>query len=323
MLRPKVIFVSRQSIKKSRQSIKKKGSTLLRVDQLLASAEKFLGDKYDFSSVHIPRKPKWFVDFWIKRQKPGAIYIFSKTAARAWNQDQISKLRQKAAGICVDYVDLPLKGLIRNGFDFHLSTSYAGQLGLKDIFSKAAREGNPFSGQLRLVLHNVDSAFDNFKPIEQNKLAPVYFGRLGNTHISPLLEEKITFLDGAEKDAFDKNLQSLKNFNFHYCIRSDQSENLERRYKPFTKGFIAARCGANLIINRDVDDAEEFLGENYPYFTNSNDPEEIFAILDRAEKDFGGNDWIQALKVVRSISKRVSHSAIANQLDSVLAEFKK
>ena len=293
----------------------------MRVGQLSELAKTYLGDRYDISSLAIPKRPDWRIKFWIARQKPGAIYIFSKFAARVWRKDHIAELRRKAAGIFVDYVDLPLDEIVRNGVDFHLSTSYAGQRAMDQIIANASGTDDPIAGQTRLVLHNVDRAFDGFKPNPQKQFAPVYLGMKESTLTSPEIEQQVTFLDGAQKQSFDESIQSLKNYNFHYCIRADQSNELIRSYKPFTKGFIAARCGANLLINRNVDDAEEFLGDDYPYIVETNDSSEILDGLDKAKRTFGKKEWIDAQKVGKEIANRVSHKAIIAQLGSVLAEF--
>ncbi|EBA04811.1 hypothetical protein RB2150_12016 [Rhodobacteraceae bacterium HTCC2150] len=293
----------------------------MRVGQLCELAKTHLGDRYEFSCLAIPKRPDWRIKFWIARQKPGAIYIFSKFAARVWRKDHIADLRRKAAGICVDYVDLPLDEIVKKGVDFHLSTSYAGQRALDKIIANASRDGAPIEGQTRLLLHNVDRAFDKFLPNSQPDLATVYLGMKESTLTTPEIEKQVTFLDGSQKDSFDENVKSLQNFNFHYCIRDDQSDNLVRSYKPLTKGFIAARCGANLLINRNVDDAEEFLGSDYPYFVETKDPAEILEGLNKARRTFGKKEWHAALNVGKKVATRVSHTAIAAQLGSILDEF--
>ncbi|MDG1530609.1 MAG: hypothetical protein P8Q99_04585 [Paracoccaceae bacterium] len=288
--------------------------------QLCELAKAHLGDQYNFSSLAIPKRPNWRIKFWIARQKPGAIYIFSKFAARVWRKDHIAELRRKAAGICVDYVDLPLDEIVHKGVDFHLSTSYAGQKAIDTIIAQSLSKGSPIQGESRLLLHNVDRAFDNFQARPQPNLATAYLGMKESTFTTLEIEKQVTFLDGSQKSSFDENVQRLQNFNFHYCIRDDQTDELVRSYKPFTKGFIAARCGANLLINRNVDDAEEFLGEDYPYFVESNDPAEILEGLEKARRTFEKKEWNDAQKIGKEIANRVSHNVITTQLGSVLAE---
>jgi uncharacterized protein YqeY len=112
---------------------------------------------------------------------------------------------------------------------------------------------------------------------------------------------------------------SLPNYNLHYAVRHSTQRRGEA-YTPFTKGFTAAVCRANILVNRQVDDAIEFLGDDYPYMVQQLDETEIMDMLDHAVAGYGSAEWRTARKIMQSVEARTNPAAIAQQAEAVLRE---
>ncbi len=128
----------------------------------------------------------------------------------------------------------------------------------------------------------------------------------------------LDFIDASGAEVMEKNYRLLKNYNFHYCVRNSIETGSARVHKPFTKGFTAAVCKSNLIVNSGVDDAIEFLTENYPYMVNSINEREVIEVMQKASSTFGKRDWNNARRIMEKVAERISSKAIAEQLAAVL-----
>ena len=71
---------------------------------------------------------------------------------------------------------------------------------------------------------------------------------------------------------------------------------------------------------------EEFLNSSHhgpydcQYWLKGVLPQEVLDTLDRASLGFGGADWQRGMEVMRSVEDRISPSAIAAQIKSILRE---
>lgn len=98
---------------------------------------------------------------------------------------------------------------------------------------------------------------------------------------------------------------------------SQTAHGIERGYKPFTKGFTAAACNANILVNRDVDDAVEMLGSDYPFLTDPT-PESITETFRLAQDSYGGPIWRDALNRMEVMRATVEPTALARQLAEIV-----
>lgn len=97
-------------------------------------------------------------------------------------------------------------------------------------------------------------------------------------------------------------------YNCHISIRTQPRDIL---YKPTCKISTAAACDANLITTRD-EASLEVLGEDYPYYTDS-DPESLRRAIEFARESFGGPEWNAALAQMRRLREEHSLPNIASQ----------
>ena len=96
-----------------------------------------------------------------------------------------------------------------------------------------------------------------------------YFGFLRNTHCPASLRGMIDLV-GIETAKVEMNwLDALPDYNCHWIVR--RRGKTHDGWKPFLKGFVAARCNAVVITGRDDDDALQYLGDDYPFYVRGTD----------------------------------------------------
>ena len=297
------------------------GSTILRADQLCRLAQRHLGERYDFATLPIPgMNHAWRQSLWVKLRHE-AIYIFVKDAIDRLDREHLAALRRKAVAICVDYVDRSLEFLRPDSVDLHISASIAGEAALRTLVAASTDSDKPAGAATALLLHNTDERLETLRLRPLDTARVVYFGGPGNTRLTNYARSVVDVVSAELSKDMNANFRKLEAYNAHYCVRPDEEgPTLRRPFNPFTKGFTAAVCGANVIVNRSVDDAVAFLGADYPFLIKSATDGEIDAGLRRLVDAYGGDDWVRAQKAIAALRQRVSPVAIAADLDDLLTE---
>ena len=288
----------------------------MRAHQLCNMARSILGDRYDFSLTGMPGPDiPGLQRAWVAAQPRGAIYFVTKAATRGLAVDNARRLQARAGGVCFDHVDSDPNKIARTGADIHLCASYA----QFDALTRLAAADPTLTGTPMLLLHTCDERLFGFAPVDLPELRVVYFGNPVNAHTPEHVGARLDVVDASSVDRMARTIDRLHDYNLHYCVRPPQSQGANLQ-KPFTKGFTAAAVGANVIVNRQTDDAIAFLGDDYPYLTDGLDTGEILATLDKATRDFGGADWQRARAVMDSVAARVSPLAICGQIEAIINE---
>jgi hypothetical protein len=89
-------------------------------------------------------------------------------------------------------------------------------------------------------------------------------------------------------------------------------------WKPFLKGFVAARCGAAVIVARDDANAGHYLGDDYPFFARSLAPADLEEAWLCAASAFGGAEWDKAQDIMRQVAVRSSDDAVAAEWKAMI-----
>lgn len=178
------------------------------------------------------------------------------------------------------------------------------------------------------VTHNVNTGIRPSSPPE-DQLRTLYFGATFNTVVPESLRDVVDVADGQRRDLqFD---DFLPHYNCHWIVRRyvpiEQfwlvrgASPLKRatmaleQWKPFLKGFVAARCGAVVLVTRDDANALHYLGDDYPFYAQSLAVADLEAAWTTAAAAFGGPEWRHAQAIMRQVAARSSD-------DQVAAEFK-
>lgn len=248
---------------------------------------------------------------WLARQKP-AIFIILKNAAYAMPPEVLDWLRAKAIAVGVDHIDGDLSRIDLAPYDFHISASHAGQSALHAIPSLS----RAYSGCL---LHHADPRLARLSFAATPAFQALYLGLPENALLPDSLSPEVSVMPIRTTSDMQSHLPRLPQFNFHFAVRpTSDAQTLLRAYKPFTKGFTAASCHSNILINRDVDDAVHFLGEDYPYLVASPALADVIAGFERAREGFGSPEWLAALDRMRAMQAAVSPKALARQFQTII-----
>ena len=290
------------------------GGKIMRVDQLAAMARSHLSDRYNFEVALLPKssqpwKCKKFIEFC-----KDAIVILHKNAAANLGPEYREALNKVAAGICLDHLDV-VAGPFETGFvDVHLAASYESER----LLYQNLQLLHPVPGtQVRHLRHHADP---RLKPntISSNQLLLGYFGLASNVTMPQEIADSAIIPTYDGKSNVDDLIAGISKANLHICTR-DSLKGFAA--KPFTKGFNAAVVGANVLVNRQVHDAEYYLGSNYPYIVESTDTDEIYEGISRAKTDYGGANWKMALKQMENVSRQIAPKEVMAELDLILRLF--
>ncbi len=142
-----------------------------------------------------------------------------------------------------------------------------------------------------IIPHQWDMALDG-EFCDYDEFKPAYIGHGFNCHPSIQGIPMITHTD--------EMMSVAKDYNCHVTIRDKDS--LQALHKPATKVVTAAAVGAVVVTTKDPS-ATWLLSVDYPYWADS--PENFLPVLKQAEREFGGERWNLAqrmMEVVRVIT---------------------
>lgn len=301
-----------------RALLKARGSKIMRSDQLCAMARLHLGHLYDFEQVmlHGPGKPRQQRK--MVEHLRGAVVIFLKGSARNFDEAGMASLRDAAHAICVDYLDSPVGGAVYPYTDTHIMASLAGQAALTQ---RLAHSTHWPGAHVAYLTHHADPRLGRLREGGPRAMRVGYFGLAANTYIPPALAGRV--IAAPEAAAFNDLLSAMEATDLHYAIRNPAPLLFDgqRLFKPFTKGFNAARIGANVVVDRAADDAVAYLGDDYPFFAASTDEPDIIAAFQVAEDTFGGPEWQRALDRMAHVKARSGTDQVMADLRQILARF--
>lgn len=181
------------------------------------------------------------------------------------------------------------------------------------------------------VTHHVNPAIRRYS-VPNDRLHTLYFGASWNTSIPASLRDVITVIDGHQIQVdFDDFMPS---YNCHWIVRRyvpidqlwlvrgasplRQARMRLEQWKPFLKGFVAARCGAVVLVTRDDDNAMHYLGDDYPFYAASLTPADLETAWLRATAAFGGPEWRHAEAIMQQVELRSSDTQVATEFKAML-----
>lgn len=272
------------------------GSTIMRGEQLC----RLVSD-----NLHDSRK----VIYSSSKDIHDSIVFMTKGFLKIATPDILRSLKLKGNILLADFVDEPPNEVLIEDIDALVASSIAAYKYYK------IKWPNKESFH---VTHHVDPRiapiFNNYrnKTSRDDLLKFGYFGELVNSKISDKIQGYVDFISvDTSKVSTDWMLQ-LPHYNFHYAVR--QRRGIDG-YKPFLKGFVAAYCDSNIIIQESEGDAMFYLGSDYPFsISQSAEEAEIIEMLEYVKDAYRGPEWQYGLDIMREIKQRSSN-------DFVLREF--
>jgi hypothetical protein len=165
-----------------------------------------------------------------------------------------------------------------------------------------------------LVTHHVNSQVPRLQP-PRDRLRTGYFGDLQNT-VRPESLSGLVELVGIDTRAVnDSWLDALPHYNCHWILRRARPWD---GWKPFLKGFVAARCGAPVIVTADDGDAAHYLGDDYPFYARSLADADLEMAMAVALAGFGGPDWTRAEEIMAQVADRSSHAQVCAEFAAMI-----
>jgi hypothetical protein len=164
------------------------------------------------------------------------------------------------------------------------------------------------------VTHHVNAQIRSGTP-PQDRLRAGYFGTLANTH-RPASLARLVDLIGIDTSSVEMSwLEALPRYNCHWIVRRNKAHD---GWKPFLKGFVAARCGAVVAVGRGDEDAVQYLGDDYPFYVRSPDPALLEYDMTAIAAAFGGPDWRFAQAIMTQVAARSTDAVVCAEFRAMI-----
>lgn len=214
----------------------------------------------------------------------GVVAIVNKSALMRPNVGVAARLRDAGCTVLVDYVD--------GRIDQPSGDAAHGFIACSALQYRHLRSHWPNKPCIHLPHHadldigDVACQWDSFRC--------AYFGHPDNAlHLQPLAEAGLVTPVVTQRENLSGWMDRLPEFNLHYAFRPRALWG--RGFKPFTKGFTAARAGAVVLVADCDEEATELLGADYPFrLPGTADAALVAARLETMRDGFGGADWALA-----------------------------
>lgn len=166
------------------------------------------------------------------------------------------------------------------------------------------------------VTHHVNSQIRPMTP-PTDRIRTAYFGTPANTYSPESLGHLIDFV-GLDTSKVEMSwLDLLPHYNCHWIVRRSKPHD---GWKPFLKGFVAARCQAVLAVGPDDEDALQYLGDDYPFYVRSPDPKLLEYDMMRIAAAFDGPDWHRAREIMAQVAARSTDAQVCAEFRAMVEE---
>lgn len=270
------------------------GSTVMRGEQLSKMTQKCIRKSVRFTSTDYKYK--------------NCILYLPKWTVYSLKEIQFQKLKENKNILIFDMLDGELPEIKIKYADIIIAPS-------KTILESYKKQ-LPKNKKVFLIDHHVDPRIKNIKWAKRPKtLNAAYFGELINAVLTPKIRQRVDIIPVSNLEQKSDWFSKLPNYNLHYAIRQKRDVYPN---KPFIKGFTAAHCGANILIQDSEKEAVRWLGKNYPYLLKGKVTErKILNMISYIQKSYGSKEWKRGLKIMSKIKKQTSEKVIGNQIVKV------
>lgn len=276
------------------------GSTVMRGQQLA----RLTGDRFgDIFAVRYASTTETF--------KNSTLFL-TKGAIASLGAAELDALKRRGNRLLFDVVD---------GYPPETTLDYADVLVAASIEAYLDYSRRFPTIDVVLLNHHIDprieALFTDRRPRRASEFTIGYFGEPLNAVLTPAIAEQIEVVPVDTSKQSSDWIASLDGFSAHYAVRASRDID---SFKPFLKGFTAAHCGANILIQESQREALHWLGDDYPYLIRSEPTED--AILDgirRMRTGFGSKEWAEASDRMAELRARTSTDRILGELRRLLS----
>jgi len=268
-------------------------SALLRGEQLSAMIGTAFPDRFDVAYVGEIEALR------------DAVVIVTKGALKVHDPEALAHLRARnvlAIGAWDDALPDPEKVA---ALDAHMTLAHRQMLDLNRLYPDVPAYH---------VTHHVNAQVKPCQPPD-DRLRTGYLGVLENTVLPATLGHAVELVGIDTANVSHSWLDALPRFNCHWIVRQTR---VWDGWKPFLKGFVAARCNAVVIVTREDGDAAHYLGDDYPFYAASTGAEDLEMAWARAAASFGGPDWARARAIMDQVRARNSEAQVCAEFAAML-----
>jgi hypothetical protein len=212
-------------------------------------------------------------------------------------------LRARGNFLIADFVDLPV-----NQTTAAVNVLLASSISQQNFYRKHFPKIPVFH-----ITHHVDLRVPAIQPASGSARFG-YYGKLENClHVNEI--GGLVRIVPAN-DAGDLNwVAQLAESNAHYALRPAEHAGT---FKPFIKGFVAAHCGAPVVVAAGNEEARHYLGADYPFTIEDVSLPSVLAHLERFAGNFGTPLWDAAVEVMRGVAVRAGRATVERELREFL-----
>ena len=236
-----------------------------------------------------------------------AVVVLTKGAMATLTVDEIAALGRRSIATIGCWDDIRPNPEKARLVDAHMTLAHRQTLDLNRLFPETPAF---------LVTHHVNTQVPRGTPPE-DRLRTGYFGDLGNTVRPETLAGMIDLVGIDTRDVNDNWLTALPHYNCHWIVRRKRPWDA---WKPFLKGFVAARCGAVVIVAADDGDAPYYLGDDYPFYARSVAPPDLEMAMAGVAAAFGGPDWHRARDIMAQVAARSTDAQVCAEFRAMIDE---
>ena len=238
-----------------------------------------------------------------------SVVFLTKGALKAMTMPLLERLKSNNNVLLFDLVDETPPPITQDYADVIVAASYSAFLEHSRLYPHI---------RVALVNHHVDPRVAGTgQTPPQDRLRAAYFGEQINTVLSPGIEEEVDVVHIDTSRESSAWIDRLGEYNLHYAVRATRELD---HFKPFLKGFTAAHCGANILIQDSQAEALHWLGSDYPFLLRgqvTNDS--VLASLAHLRDSFGGELWNEGLSRMRDVKDRTTPARIGAELRAAVA----
>jgi hypothetical protein len=225
-----------------------------------------------------------------------AIVVVNKTALRPPFLAALHGLHAEGCFVLADFIDMPVLPEIADQVDGFLACSV--------LQARHLAEHWPAKPVIHLP-HHADPAIGRL-PCRWDRFSAGYFGMAESVaHLDAVVNSGLVQAWRTTVGSREQWIRALAGVNLHYACRPRRMWG--RGFKPFTKGAVAARAGAVVLVDASDHEAMEQLGSDYPLTVPAEaEAATIIARLAALRDTFGGPEWREARERMRPLREAAS-----------------
>lgn len=235
------------------------------------------------------------------------VVILTKGAIQTHSAEEIAELRRRNLAVIGSWDDMLPEADKMAAMDATMAVSNRQAHDFGQLFPRTPSYH---------VTHHVNSQIRPVTP-PTDRIRTAYFGYPANTHRPDSLGHLIDFVGLDTANLEMSWIDLLPHYNCHWIIRRLKPHD---GWKPFLKGFVAARCGAVLAVGREDEDAVQYLGDDYPFYVRGPDPKLLEYDMMTLAAAFGGPDWRRAQEIMGQVAARSSDAQVAAEFRAMVED---